>query len=39
MTGSEENRVLRIEGLTASVGGMDILYGIDLEIRQARSMP
>ena len=33
MTGSEENRVLRIEGLTASVGGIDILHGIDLEIR------
>ena len=33
MTGSEENRVLRIEGLTASVGGIDILYGVDLEIR------
>jgi Fe-S cluster assembly ATPase SufC len=39
MTGSEENRVLRIEGLTASVGGINILHGIDLEIRQARSMP
>ena len=33
MTGSEENRVLRIEGLTASVGGIDILHGIDLEVR------
>ena len=26
-------RVLRIEGLTASVGGTDILHGIDLEVR------
>ena len=26
-------RVLRIEGLAASVGGTDILYGIDLEVR------
>jgi len=33
MTGSEGNSVLRIEGLTASVGGIDILHGIDLEIR------
>jgi len=33
MTGSEGNRVLRIEGLTAGVGGMDILHGIDMEIR------
>jgi len=33
VTGSEENRVLRIEGLTASVGGIDILHGIDLEVR------
>ena len=33
MTGSEENRLLRIEGLTASVGGIDILHGIDLEVR------
>ena len=33
MTGFEENRVLRIEGLTASVGGIDILHGIDLEVR------
>ena len=31
MTGSEGNSVLRIEGLTASVGGIDILHGIDLE--------
>lgn len=33
MTGSEENRMLRIEGLMASVGGIDILHGIDLEVR------
>jgi len=33
MTGSEGNSVLRIEGLRASVGGIDILHGIDLEIR------
>jgi Fe-S cluster assembly ATP-binding protein len=33
MTGSEANSVLRIEGLRASVGGIDILHGIDLEIR------
>ena len=33
MTGSEGNSVFRIEGLTASVGGIDILHGIDLEIR------
>jgi len=33
MTGSEGNSVLRIEGLTACVGGIDILHGIDLEIR------
>ena len=33
MTGSEGNRVLRIDGLTAGVGGIDILHGIDMEIR------
>ena len=32
MTGTEVERVLRIEGLTASVGGTDILHGIDLEV-------
>jgi Fe-S cluster assembly ATP-binding protein len=33
MTGSEGNRVLRIDGLRAGVGGIDILHGIDMEIR------
>jgi len=33
MTGAEGDRVLRIEGLRAGVGGIDILHGIDLEIR------
>jgi Fe-S cluster assembly ATP-binding protein len=33
MTGTGVERVLRIEGLTASVGGTDILHGVDLEVR------
>jgi len=33
MTGSEGDRVLRIEGLEASVAGIDILHGINLEVR------
>ena len=33
MTGTEVERVLRIGGLAASVGGTDILHGVDLEVR------
>ena len=33
MSGSTGDRVLRINGLTAQVGDIDILHGVDLEVR------